>query len=246
MNGNMAALAEAEKIALHAKQSKETVNTALCVPAIFVSSFAQKLDLAIGGQDCHHKENGAFTGDVSASMLQEAGATYVIVGHSERREGHNESSDIISQKAEIAHKNGLISIICVGESLECYENKQSADFVKTQVRDSLPASANAQNTIIAYEPIWAIGTGLTPTSDEIADIHQKIYNVLIEEKGQKIADGMHILYGGSVKASNAAEIAAINHVHGALVGGASLTAEQFCPIIDAFAAEQHNISAVAS
>ena len=237
MNGHLDAIAEASDIAeFYNGLANDNVESALCVPATLISSFAASVELPIGGQDCHAKKSGAYTGDISADMLVEAGAKYVIVGHSERREGHGETSEVVAQKAEAAYEAGIKAIICVGESLETYKAGGSADFVAEQIKASVPEVATSDNTIIAYEPIWAIGSGLTPTTDEIAAIHQKIFDVLSEVKGSDFAENTRLLYGGSVKGANAADIAAVNHVHGALVGGASLTAEAFNPIIKAFAA----------
>lgn len=235
MNGSLDMIAEASDIAHYYHDLKNNhLETALCVPATLISSYAAAVDIPIGGQDCHAKQTGAFTGDISANMLKEAGAKYVIIGHSERREGYMETSEQVRQKAEAALQSGLTAIICVGESLETYKAGGSADYVTKQVEESLPETANPHNIIISYEPIWAIGSGLTPKMDEIAAIHQKIFDILTDIKGKDFAEKTRLLYGGSVKGANAAEIAAVPNVHGALVGGASLTLEAFAPILEAF------------
>ncbi len=179
----------------------------------------------IGGQDCHTEESGAYTGDVSAVMLKDIGCSYVITGHSERRQYHSETDELICRKSAAAHSAGLKAIICVGESLEQREAGDAIEVVKKQIRSSVPEAADYSNTIIAYEPVWAIGTGKTPTTDEIVEIHVAIISCT---SGQ-----FPVLYGGSVKGENAVEILALDGVGGVLVGGASLKADSFNQIIGA-------------
>jgi triosephosphate isomerase len=184
----------------------------------------------LGGQDCHTEQSGAHTGNISADMLQDMGCEYVIVGHSERRSYQNESSNLISQKAAAAHDAGLISIICIGETEEENEAGKTLEVLKKQISESIPESATPENTIIAYEPVWAIGTGKTPTIDDIASTHEAIRKYIQIKIGN--SDSVLILYGGSVNPSNARDILKLEDVDGALVGGASLKIEQFTSIID--------------
>lgn len=198
----------------------------ICPPATLVAAFVASYSdegIMIGGQDCHTEEAGAHTGDISAAMLADAGAAYVIVGHSERRADHGEIDAMVKAKAEAALNAGLSPIICVGETKEQREAGRALEVVGAQLAGSLPDTQSA--FVIAYEPVWAIGTGLTPTIDDIAEVHHFI-------RGKTRAD-VRILYGGSVKPGNAADILAVNHVNGALVGGASLKAEDFYGIISA-------------
>ena len=186
--------------------------------------------VTLGGQDCHADAGGAHTGDVSAEMLADAGAGAVIVGHSERRQDHGEDDAAVRAKAAAAHRAGLISIICVGETLEQRRTGRAADVVSRQLVGSMPQASDGANTVIAYEPVWAIGTGLTPEPGDIEDMHDAIRRRVATLVGAE-AGYMRILYGGSVKPDNAATILAIDHVDGALVGGASLKAVDFCAII---------------
>ena len=190
--------------------------------------------MKIGGQDCHWNETGAHTGDLSAEMLKDAGAGSVIVGHSERRADHGETDRIVNAKAQAAHRAGLTAIICVGESESERKAGRTLRVVGGQLKGSLPEGANAKNTVIAYEPVWAIGTGLTPTPDDVAEVHAYIRKracaLLGDEEGARI----RILYGGSVKPGNAAVLMAVDNVDGALVGGASLKAADFLGIISAY------------
>lgn len=185
-------------------------------------------NVALGAQDCAATGEGAHTGDVTGGMLIDLGCTHVILGHSERRQGHNESDREVSEKAAAAHKAGLVAIICVGETEEQREQGIQNRVVGTRLGSSLPSTATAENTVIAYEPIWAIGTGKTATADDIADMHAFIRETL----GKKLADGakLRILYGGSVKPGNAREIFATPNVDGALIGGASLKTEDYIGI----------------
>jgi triosephosphate isomerase len=211
---------------------------AICPPATLVSLAAELVQgsgLAIGGQDCHAKANGAHTGDISAQMLKDAGASYVIVGHSERRTDHHETSAQVRAKAEAAIAAGLISIVCVGESEAQRRAGETLAVVGQQMSESWPAGSTAATLVIAYEPIWAIGTGLTPTAADVAEVHAFLRKEAVRLGGAEGA-GVRLLYGGSVKPSNAAELMAVPDVDGALVGGASLTAKDFLGIAAAYKA----------
>lgn len=213
------------------------VDVALCVPAVLVERAARAVPgFAIGGQDVHHAEKGAHTGCTSALMLRDAGASLTIVGHSERREAQRESDSEVKAKAEAALSAGLGVILCVGESLELRDSGRAVSTVMAQLDGSLPVDINREAELaIAYEPIWAIGTGMIPTDGEIGEMHAAIRARLRERYGDP-GVGIRILYGGSVKASNADEIFAIRDVDGALVGGASLKNQDFVPIVAAAAA----------
>ena len=235
MNGLSSDLDEAKAIAVGVEQGAFGARVALCPPATLLERMARVLEglpVAVGGQDCRAEKGGAFTGDVSAKMLSDAGASLVILGHSERRAGHGETDQIVSAKVEAALWAGLEPIICVGETLEQRKAGKALEIVTGQVRASLPSALSSKAFCVAYEPVWAIGTGLTPTSGEIAEVHAAVRKTLIDLFGTAGA-GVPILYGGSVKAANAAEILRIKDVGGALVGGASLKAEDFLPIIAA-------------
>jgi triosephosphate isomerase (TIM) len=189
--------------------------------------------IRVGAQDCHAKASGAHTGDASAEMLRDAGASAVIVGHSERRADHGETDATVKAKAEAALRAGLLAIVCVGETIDQRKAGKTLDIVLAQVRGSLPAGATAGNTVVAYEPVWAIGTGLTPTSADVAVVHGAIRKTL-EAALPGQGSAVRILYGGSVKPSNARELMGVPHVNGALVGGASLKADDFNGIIAAY------------
>jgi triosephosphate isomerase len=237
MHGTNADLAEVA--ALARAHPDPRVDILLCPPATLVvqaAALAADSPLAIGAQDCHPAASGAHTGDISAPMLADAGARAVILGHSERRENHHESNDLVADKARAAHRAGLIAVICLGETLAEREAAQTLEVIAADLRASLPEGATATNTVIAYEPVWAIGTGLTPTAAQIAEVHGLIRSLLAERLGEGEAAGLRLLYGGSVKPANAADIFAIPDVDGALVGGASLKAEDFSPIIKALEA----------
>ncbi len=201
----------------------------VCPPFLYLDTVKSKCKAAfLGAQDCSEKANGAFTGDISAAMLKDVGAKYVILGHSERRQYHGEGDDLVALKAQAANGQGLITIICVGETESERERGQQNEIVSRQLEHSIPPGANAENTVIAYEPVWAIGTGKTATADDIRDMHAFIRGRLSE----KFSDGaqMRVLYGGSVKPSNAAEIFGVPNVDGALIGGASLKADDYMGI----------------
>jgi triosephosphate isomerase len=235
MNGLTASLAEAEAMAKGL--SNEAADVLICPPATLVARLAATLGgsrIAVGGQDCHAKASGAHTGDISAEMLRDAGASAVIVGHSERRTDHLESDALVKSKAEAAHRAGLVAIVCVGETAAERQSGQTLTVVGRQLAGSLPDSCRAADTIIAYEPVWAIGTGLTPTVADVAEVHGAIRAALAARFGGE-GEAMRILYGGSVKASNAKELMAVANVNGALVGGASLKAADFLGILAAYA-----------
>ncbi len=238
MNGTAAALAEALKVrdGLLAGGPGDRIDVMICPPATLVASLAAAAAgsrLLVGGQDCHARPSGANTGDISAEMLADAGARAVIVGHSERRMDHGEMDRDVRAKAEAAHRAGLTAIICVGETAGERQYGHTLSVVGRQLAGSVPKGATAANTVIAYEPVWAIGTGLTPTAADVAEVHLFMRETLARQIGAE-AQGMRLLYGGSVKASNAAELMAVANVDGALVGGASLKAADFSGIIAAY------------
>ncbi len=236
MNGTGAALAEVQ--ALLAAHPAPACEMLLCPPATLITAMAgiaKGSALAVGGQDCHPKASGAHTGDISAAMLADAGATHVILGHSERRADHGEKDALVRAKAEAAWAAGLVAVICVGETEAERDAGNTLAVAGSQLTGSVPEGATAANTVIAYEPVWAIGTGRTPTLAEIGDVHAFIRAQLTTRFGAEAA-GMRLLYGGSVKPSNAVEIFAVPHVDGALVGGASLKAADFGAIVAALSA----------
>ncbi|HSC18053.1 MAG TPA: triose-phosphate isomerase [Rhizomicrobium sp.] len=232
MNGLSGNLREVELIAA-AAGSIPHADILICPPATLVARAAQVTGgrIAIGGQDCHPEAWGAFTGDISAEMLRDSGAQAVIVGHSERRQCHGETSELVARKAQAAWRAGLLAIICVGES----ESERSAghhlNVCELQIAQSVPVGARAGTTAVAYEPVWAIGTGRTASRDDIAAMHVHIRKCLLNLSESTKA--VRILYGGSVKPANAAEILRTDEVGGALVGGASLMADEFCRIAEA-------------
>jgi triosephosphate isomerase (TIM) len=219
MNGSVAALAEIDAIAAAMPEGSDVV---ICPPFTLITP-ALGRGVAIGGQDCHTRASGAHTGCVSAAMLAEAGATWCIVGHSERRTDNGETDADVRAKAEAVIAAGMTAIICVGETLAQRDAGDAIAVVKAQLMGSLPGMLD--RSVVAYEPVWAIGTGRTPSNDDIAEIHAEIRAI--------VGDGVRILYGGSVKAANAADLLHIANVDGALVGGASLTAADFVPIVAA-------------
>lgn len=237
MNGTGAALVELETLAeTHVKAGVEVL---ICPPATLLAHAAATTAgsaVGIGGQDCHAKISGAHTGDIAAEMLKDAGATAVILGHSERRTDHAETSAIVAAKTSAAWAAGLTAIVCLGETLQEREAGNTLAVIGNQLAHSLPNGATAANTVIAYEPVWAIGTGKVPTLEQIAKVHSFLRAALAARFGTGMADATALLYGGSVKASNAAAIFAIPNVDGALVGGASLKAADFSPIIMALEA----------
>jgi len=235
MNGLGASLAEAETLEKALKEQAAACRVALCPPATLIDRMAQSLKggvIEIGGQDCHAEASGAYTGSVSAEMVREAGAALVILGHSERRAGFGETDADVAAKVEAALAAGLEPIICIGETLQEREAGQAVEVVSRQVAGSLPASLAGKAFAVAYEPVWAIGTGLTPTLEQIEEVHAAVRAAMIAKLGEG-GRAAPILYGGSVKPSNAKEILAVAEVGGALVGGASLKAEDFLGIIRA-------------
>jgi len=236
MNGLKSSLVEAKAVSasLGEKKAAPGIDVMICPPATLLSELSSQVAgtrLLTGGQDCHPSPSGAHTGDTSAEMLADAGATAVIVGHSERRSDHGESSAVVRAKAVAAHRAGLIAITCIGETAGERQAGLTLSVVRRQLQDSLPDNCTAANTVIAYEPVWAIGTGLTPTAQDVAVVHAGIREALAKRFGAENAGGMRILYGGSVKPSNARELMAVANVDGALVGGASLKAADFLGII---------------
>lgn len=217
-------------------KTKPVCDILVCPPATLIKTFsaeAKSGNVKIGGQDCHANESGAHTGDISAEMIKDVGGRFCILGHSERRADHDETSHNVRLKALAALRAGLTAIICVGETSRERKLGKTSQIVGGQLKGSLPEGANAKNVIIAYEPVWAIGTGVTPTAEEVEKTHaylRKRLVALLGDEGEKVK----ILYGGSVKPSNAAELMAVENVNGALVGGASLKAKDFLGIIASY------------
>jgi triosephosphate isomerase len=237
MNGLLGSLGEVEAMRRAADAGEAgAAELVICPPATLLAQAAWKLrggKLALGGQDCAVGDSGAFTGDISAPMLKDAGASYVIVGHSERRTYHHETDELVSAKAAAALRAGLVAIVCVGETLAERDAGQQAAVVIRQLRRSLPPGGTPETVVIAYEPVWAIGTGRTPTPGDIAAVHNGIRALLTEVGGPSKAK-TRILYGGSVKATNCQEILTLDNIDGALVGGASLKAADFLAIAVAY------------
>lgn len=237
MNGLASSLAEIE--ALKEQAGGATCDIVVCPPFTLLDRAARQTvgsAVMIGAQDAHPQVSGAYTGDISAQMLADIGARFVILGHSERRLHHGEDDEIISAKTAGAHRAGLVSIVCVGETQTEREEGRATEVVETQLAGSLPDGVTSGNTVIAYEPVWAIGTGLVPTLEQIKEVHAVIRKLLVAMLGKAGAD-VRILYGGSVKGSNAGEIFDVPNVDGALVGGASLKAQDFLAIIRAGSAD---------
>jgi triosephosphate isomerase len=232
MNGLKSSLGEFEAMLAGAAGIVSKADLLVCPPATLVATFAKRAAgsnaLTVGAQDCHPKASGAHTGDISAEMLADAGAKAIIVGHSERRTDHGESDALVRQKAEAVWRAGLTAIVCIGETRQQRDTGRTLDICGGQLKASLPDGATSDNLVVAYEPIWAIGTGLTPTAADVEQVHRSIRESLVKRfsGGARI----RILYGGSVKPSNAAELMAIANVNGALVGGASLKAADFLAI----------------
>ena len=233
MNGSRAQTEAliADLKARRAAQPHLAADLLVCPPAAYLMKavkLAEGSGIAVGGQDCHTKQSGAHTGDVAAAMLADCGCSHVIVGHSERRADHGESSDLVAAKAKAAHEAGLIAIVCVGETEAERDRGATLDVISAQLEGSVPADADAANLVVAYEPVWAIGTGRTPTPDDVATVHAHIRGLL--KAWFKDGPEVRILYGGSVKGSNAASLMHVPEVNGALVGGASLKADEFWAI----------------
>lgn len=235
MNGIRASLAMLEELDREIGDTDSQV--VICPPATLISAMAaaaQDTDMRVGAQNCHQEAAGAFTGDVSAEMLADAGAEFVILGHSERRSGYKESDACIRDKTSSVWAAGLTAIVCVGESLDERDASNTLDIIGGQLAGSIPDQATGQNLVVAYEPIWAIGTGHTPTLDQIGKVHDFIRARLERRFGEGVGRSVRILYGGSMNAKNAADIIAVSNVDGGLIGGASLKAEDFAKIVNAF------------
>jgi triosephosphate isomerase len=233
MNGLEASSAEFEAMLAGAAKVAAKADLLVCPPATLIAGFAEMArgskNLSIGAQDCHPEASGAHTGDISAEMLADAGASAVIAGHSERRADHGESDALVRQKAEAAWRAGLTAIVCIGETRQQRDTGQALTICHGQLDGSLPDKATSSNLVVAYEPVWAIGTGLTPTVADVEQVHKFIREFLVKRFSAEGAR-IRILYGGSVKPSNAAELMAVANVNGALVGGASLKAADFLAI----------------
>jgi len=232
MNGLQASAEELDKVIKRSGEFAPNVGLLICPPATLIAAFATAArgsTVAIGAQDCHAEASGAHTGDISAEMLADAGATAVIVGHSERRADHHETDADVRAKALAARRADLTTIVCVGETKSQRVSGKTLDVVGGQLAASLPDGATAEKLVVAYEPVWAIGTGLTPTPSDVADVHGFIRERLTARFGAA-GQAMRLLYGGSVKPSNAKELLSVVNVDGALVGGASLKAEDFLGI----------------
>lgn len=237
MNGVKASLAEIAKLrqAVEAEGLSAKADVMICPPATLLSTFAEALGgspVAVGAQNCHKAASGAYTGNISAPMLADAGATAVILGHSEPRSMQGERDIDVKEKAVAVNAAGMTAIICVGETAGERKMGLTLQVVGRQLKGSLPEGATAANTIIAYEPVWAIGTGLTPSAADVAEVHKFIRDELMKLMGAN-GEAVRILYGGSVSAKNADELMAVANVNGGLVGGASLKADDFLPIIRA-------------
>ena len=234
MNGTGASLGEIESVCEMVAAKPPACDVLICPPATLVARAAAKANgrIAIGGQDCHSEISGAFTGDVSAEMLKDAGASAVIVGHSERRQYHGETDAIVGAKAKAAWRAGLTAIVCIGETEQQRLAGHALNTCGDQINESVPDGMTAATTVIAYEPVWAIGTGRTPTIAEIAEVHDHIRTCLTKRFGKE-GQAVRILYGGSMKPANAAEILAVGNVGGGLIGGASLKASDFSTIFNA-------------
>jgi triosephosphate isomerase len=236
MNGLGASAAELEKMIAGAARFSGSTDLLICPPATLLARFAglaKGSTVAIGAQDCHAEPSGAFTGDIAAEMIADAGATAVIVGHSERRTLHAESDADVKAKATAAARATLVAILCVGETKQERDADATLPRIKRQLDGSLPDHFDAQSLVIAYEPVWAIGTGLTPGPKDVAVVHEFIRGYLVK-RSKDVGGGMRILYGGSVKPSNAKELLSIANVNGALVGGASLKSDDFLGIAAAY------------
>ncbi|GAA6201654.1 triose-phosphate isomerase [Aquicoccus sp. SU-CL01552] len=234
MNGTGAALAEVQ--ALARAHPSPNCDILICPPAPLLHRAAQTVAgtaIAIGAQDCHAEPSGAHTGDTSAEMIMDAGAQHVILGHSERRADHHETSEMVRAKARAAMQAGLSAIVCLGETLAQREAANTLDIIGGQLSESVPDLATGENLVIAYEPVWAIGTGRVPSPEQIGEVHGFLRARLEARFGAGVGRSVRLLYGGSVKGDNAAEIFAVPNVDGALVGGASLTAADFSPIVAA-------------
>lgn len=237
MNGIKTGLSEIDALkALMEKNGDSACDILICPPYTLINEMTKAVEgsrILVGAQDCHAEVSGAHTGDVSTAMLKDAGATYIIVGHSERRTDHAEGDSDVLAKANAVIAEGLVAIVCVGETKAERDAGKTLDVVLGQLAGSVPLDAMPFTALIAYEPVWAIGTGVTPTAEDVREVHAAIRQSLVA-RFSDVGNGFRILYGGSVKASNAAELMAVDNVNGALVGGASLKAEDFEGIINAY------------
>jgi len=233
MNGSVSSLEQIRQLCDLIEN--DTCDVIVCPPTTLLSQaidIAKDSTITIGSQNCHEKESGAYTGEISPAMLTDLGVKVVILGHSERRENNFETSELVRNKAKAAHKSQLTTLICIGETEEQKNNGHTVDVIKEQLNHSLPMTTNEENTIIAYEPIWAIGSGKTPSADDIKQVHKILRTHINKIITSEIATKMRILYGGSVNSDNCYEILNIEDVDGALVGGASLSAVSFSSIIN--------------
>ncbi len=238
MNGSSAALSVISDLAAAHADNTDT-DIVICPPAPLLfraSEIARSSAVTIGAQDCHSETSGAFTGDIAAPMIADAGATHVIIGHSERRDGCHETNSDVRAKAKAAWDAGLVAILCIGESAEDREADNTLDIIAGQLSGSVPNGSTGDNLVVAYEPVWAIGTGAVATTAQIDEVHDFIRARLVQRLGDQVGNAIRLLYGGSVKPGNAAEIFQCDNVDGALVGGASLKAQDFTPIIRALIA----------
>jgi len=237
MNGTAGALTEID--ALLAAHPNANCDVLICPPATLIDRMRERIGegaIAIGGQDCHPNATGAHTGDISAAMIRDAGGSFAIVGHSERRQDHNETNDLVRAKAQAAMTEGLTAIVCVGETAAQRDAANTLDIILGQMAGSIPDAATGHTLVVAYEPVWAIGTGRTPTLDEIGEVHDFMRQRLERRFGEGVGRSVRLLYGGSVKPTNAHDIFGVSNVDGALVGGASLKAADFSAIVNALAA----------
>jgi triosephosphate isomerase len=239
-NWKMNGLQEDVKIKLgqlksNLENNKKDLDVVIC-PSFTVLSTAKSVvsgsKIKIGAQDCHFNLKGAHTGDVSATMLKDVGCEYVILGHSERRANHGETNTVINAKTKAAIESGLVAIVCIGETKDEKEAGKTIEVVEKQLKESLPEIINDKNTVIAYEPVWAIGTGLVPTLEDIQEVHAKVRSIISKLTSKEVSDKIRILYGGSLNAANSKDILSLADVDGGLIGGASLIVEDFTTIIN--------------
>ena len=237
MNGTRSSLNELDGIANgYSDTLKEKIDLLICVPATLLAPAAHAgagKSVSIGGQDCHFNQSGAHTGDISAEMIADAGAGFVIVGHSERRTDHGETNEVVKSKAEAGLRAGLQVIVCIGETEEQRKSGETLSVLENQLEGSMPENSTASKVVVAYEPVWAIGTGMVPSADDVKEAHAFMRDHLAKRFGKE-GETMRLLYGGSVKPGNAVELMAIENVDGALVGGASLKAVDFLGICSAY------------
>ena len=234
MNGTLGSMLEIDALAEKCPAPK--CDVLICPPSTLVAAMAASIDggaIQTGGQDCHAEVSGAHTGDISAEMLKDAGASYVLVGHSERRQDHNESDADVCNKAKAGMAADLIVVVCCGETDDQRVAGDTLEVIGNQLAASIPDGSTGDNLVVAYEPIWAIGTGKVPTLEQIGEVHDFIRDLLVKRFGDETGNAVRLLYGGSVKPSNADDIFAVSNVDGALVGGASLKADDFSGIITA-------------